>query len=261
MTADRLDEVLTLVARRTSFLRALADGPLEKRELAERVGPTRSTVDRGVRELVQRGLVEPTPAGVSLTALGAHLLAEYDRYRRRSDAVLEARPILEALPEDAGVPTALLVDARVFGPNQTDPYGALEDGMRTIAAADAVRSVVDTALARYADLFDDGLLPSAGRADLCLSSEALSGLLEERPVWFERAVERPEVELVETSEEPPYSLAVVENGDTSLVVFGVFDDWGAGRGLVNDSEAAVEWARSYHEEWWQDATVVSPAER
>ncbi|MFC7226828.1 hypothetical protein N0B31_05380 [Salinirubellus salinus] len=261
MPEDTRDETLETVARREALLRALDDEPLQKRPLAARVQSARSTVDRGVRELARAGLVEPTPEGVSRTALGDQLLAEYDRYARRSDAILEARPVLEALPEETTVPTALLLGARVFGPNQTDPYAPLEDGMRTIASADHVRSVVNTALARYADLFEDGLLPAAGRAELCLPARAIRGLLEDRPAWFPRAVDRSDVELVESPTEPPFTAAVVETGARRLVVLGVFDDRGVGRGLVNDTPEAVAWAESYLDRWWDEATVVSSAER
>lgn len=261
VTEDSREESLALVARREALLRALEERPVEKQVLAERVGTSRSTVDRALRELVQGGLADSTTEGWFRTPLGHHLLAEYDRYRSRAGAVLEARPVLEVLPEGHTVPTSLLLGARVFGANQTDPYGPLEQGMKTVATADHVRSVVDTALARYADLFDDGLLPADGRAELCLSAGTVRGLLEDRPAWFERAVERPDVGILETDPAPPFTVALVERGDTRLVVFGLFDERGVSRGLVNEAPAAVEWAETYLDRWWDGATVVSPAER
>lgn len=255
------NDALAVFADREELLRELEGETLEKRALVDRVASSRSTVDRSLRRLERHGIVERVEARYRLTTMGRHLLAEYDRYQRRAAAVLSARPVVEALPEDAEVPTALLEGALVFGPRPSDPYGPLEEGMAALAGADHVRSVVNSGLTRYAGLFDDGLLPAAGGAELCLSADAMRGLLNDRPEWFEQAVDRPDVALLEVADDPPYTAAVVSQGGERSVVFGVFDEQGVGSGLINDSPRAVEWADDLHDRWWEDATVVSAAER
>lgn len=255
------NEAVALLVDREELLRALEPGALEKRALVDRVANSRSTVDRSLRQLEGHGIVERCEGGYRLTTMGRHLLAEYDRYRRRAEAVLSARPVLEALPGDGEVPTALLEGAVVFGPQPSDPYSPLEEGMATLAGADYVRSVVNSGLTRYAGLFDEGLLPAEGGADLCLSTQAMRGLLNDRPEWFEQAIARPDVELLEIPDDPPYTVAVVAQDDARSVVFGVIDERGVASGLVNDSPRAVEWADALYDRWWDTGTVVSAAER
>lgn len=255
------NDALAVVADREELLRVLEGEALEKRTLVDRVADSRSTVDRSLRRLERHGIVERYEGRYRLTTVGRHLLVEYDRYQRRAEAVLSGRPVLDALPEDAEVPTAVLEDALVSEPRPNDPYGPLEQGMAALAGADHVRSVVNSGLTRYAGLFDGGLLPAEGGAELCLSTDAMRGLLNDRPEWFERAIDRPDVELLEVPDDPPYTVAVVSQDGARSVVFGVFDERGVDSGLVNDSPRAVEWADDLHDRWWEDATVVSAAER
>jgi DNA-binding transcriptional ArsR family regulator len=251
---------LGLVAAREPLLRALADGPVSKATLTERVAVSRSTVDRGLRRLAEHGLAEPTPDGYRRTVLGRLLLAEYDRYTDRAGSILDASEVLAARPAGVDLPSSILVDAVVASPQPNDPYGPLEDGMARLASAEHVRSVTTPALARYAGLFDLGLLPDEGSAELCLPTASVESLVADRPDWFEEAVARPDVELREATAEPPFTVAVVHHDGDRSVVVAVFDYRGVGSGLVNYSDSAVAWAETFVEQWWVEATVVSPSE-
>jgi predicted transcriptional regulator len=255
------DATRSLVASREELLRALADGPVRKESLSAQVSASRSTVDRGLRSLESHGLVERADGGYRLTAMGRVLLDEYDRYTASVEAVLDAEPVLSAVPPEVDLPAGLFVGATVFAPSATDPYGPLEHGIASVARADRVRSLVTTSLTRYAELFEGGLLPMDGSASLCLSSDALTSLVAERPTWFETAIDRPDVSVLESPTEPPFTLAVVDDDGTRSVTFAVFDDHGVSAGLTNDSPRAVEWAETFLEDWCEDATTVSPPER
>jgi len=255
------DTGLSLVASRAELLRALEDGPVRKESLSAQVSPSRSTVDRGLRSLESHGLVKRVDGEYRLTAVGRVLLSEYDRYTASVAAVLDAEPVLSAVPGEVDLPADLFVGATVFAPSPTDPYGPLEHGIASVARADRVRSLVTTPLTRYAELFEGGLLPTDGSASICLASDAIGKLVAERPTWFETAIDRPDVAVLEVPAEPPFTLALVEDDGTRSVTFAVFDDHGVSAGLTNDSPGAVEWADTFLEDWCGDATTVSPPER
>jgi predicted transcriptional regulator len=255
------DDTLALIANREELLRALEDGPVRKESLSAQVSPSKSTVDRGLRSLESHGLVERVDGEYRLTAMGRVLLSEYDRYTAGVAAVLDAEPVLSAIPAEVDLPAGLFVGATVFAPSPTDPYGPLEHGIARVVRADRVRSLVTAPLTRYAELFEGGLLPAEGRASICLSREALGKLVAEQPTWFETAIDRPDVAVLESPAEPPFTLALVDDGGTRSVTFAVFDDHGVSAGLTNDSPLAVEWADSFLDDWCADATTVSPPER
>ncbi|MFC7135450.1 hypothetical protein ACFQRB_15980 [Halobaculum litoreum] len=63
MTAGDATEIAGTLAKRRDVLAALFEGPVRKRTLVEELGVPRTTLDRGVRELVDHGLAERVDGG------------------------------------------------------------------------------------------------------------------------------------------------------------------------------------------------------
>jgi len=95
------------VERRLELLAAVRDGT-DRAALADRLGVSPSTVDRGVDELADANLVATTPDGPRLTAAGELILTELERLRALIDGVGRAGAILAGLPRDAPLHPAVV---------------------------------------------------------------------------------------------------------------------------------------------------------
>ena len=70
MVATDPSDVLSTLIQRESVLYAVDVAGCEKRDIVDAVPPSRSTVDRSIRELEAAGLVTRAPEGYRRTLLG-----------------------------------------------------------------------------------------------------------------------------------------------------------------------------------------------
>jgi hypothetical protein len=86
-------ESIELVSRRETILDELTA------ELVERVGNSRSTIDRSIRALEQMDWVGRTREGWEATAVGRLALERYRQFLAEEQTVLDAVDVLSGLPE------------------------------------------------------------------------------------------------------------------------------------------------------------------
>ena len=82
---------IEIVADRTDFLDLLTDERLPKRKIVEKLGHSRSTVNRAIRRLAEAGLVDESADGCRTTTVGRLALEEYRRYVNHSTSWPPAR--------------------------------------------------------------------------------------------------------------------------------------------------------------------------
>lgn len=128
--SDALADVayLTRSENRIAILRALADGPTTRREISERTGCSRTTLDRIVNELESRGWAERTPDGTYVaTPVGRHLIDQFDPFLRSVDALQRLGEAIDWLPTaELTVDLAAFSDATVRRPERDDPVETIE---------------------------------------------------------------------------------------------------------------------------------------
>lgn len=252
-TDSDVPEVIRMVVKRAELLDRLAEGPVRKRDLRDDLGVSRSTVYKAVRELERANLVEETDAGPRLTLPG-RLLA--DRYRSFAGAVADVvghGPILDAIPHDATLTTAVLdggdhVLAERHAPNR--PIAHIETMVR---GADRVVGLSPVVLPQYVDLFHEQLVSGELTAELVLESPVVEYLRSDHTDRLAEAMATGRLVVWETDATLPFGSVVGEDG-LALIVY---EESGELRGLFrNDTPAALDWGREVFEQFRADATEI-----
>ena len=238
---------LELVARRFDFLSALSAGPATPSELADRLGYARSTVNRALRELEPAGLVARSDGGYVATTAGRLAHEDHRRHRRRLEAILDARELLEPLAPAASLPPSVLVDADRHGPGELDRLrepGA--DGVRVALAGGADPETAGLVRDWLADgLAVDAVIDPAVATATSDGEATVSALVEDgRRVGMTETVPAFSTLLFETA------VAVVVHDDGAL--HGV---------AVTETPAAIEWAEDRLDALWESAVVLAEGAR
>lgn len=119
---------LSRSSNRVRILDALTDGPSTRRELAEKTGASRTTLDRIVNELEERGWAERTPDGEYVaTPTGAHLMGQFDPFLGSVEAIERLGERVAWLPTDElEIDLRHFRDASVHEPDHGDPVDTVD---------------------------------------------------------------------------------------------------------------------------------------
>ncbi len=246
-------DILFTIARRQRLLSLLTEQPWQKRDLAEELSLSRSTIDRSVRKLESLSLVERDCNGYQLTRAGELLFTEFQATVDIAASVVEVSDSLSGLPQDAPLSAALLQGATVSEPKPHAPTDQFERIEERILDADWYRgiAVVDVN-SRFRHRFIDRVQTGKFDAEVVFTETLFSYLCETDPDW---------VTEITTSDCPvytipsvPYGLALIE----TAVYLVIFTETGDVAVLIeNDSPEAVEWARSAYRTVRNGAEEVS----
>lgn len=246
------DEVVPLVARRAGILRAVALGGDTRSEVAEAVDVSRSTVDRGIRELAEADLLEGGGDELSPTLAGRLALEAYDEMQAQVEAVAGARALLAPLPPETELPVVMLRKAVLAVAPEEDPLAPVRE---RLSRADVLRC-------HRADGADEldlvGLLPGPlSEVSLCLSPGLVEELLVNDRERLRTLLATDSVTVREADGPAEYDLLVLDPGDERATAAVLVRDEDGLRGcLVTDDAEAVEWANEAFERRWGAATEL-----
>ncbi|GAA0208067.1 helix-turn-helix transcriptional regulator [Halobaculum roseum] len=259
MTTGDATEIAGVLAKRREVLAALCGGPVRKRTLVERLDVPRTTLDRGVRELVDAGLAERADGGVRATAVGTNALDAHDRYHARLDGLARGEPLFDSLPEETPLDGRFLAGAAVSRPDPSVPDGVVERLFESVRGADAVYGVAPAALTGHLDTFDDEATAGGAVPRMVVTPAVLEHLIERRGERFAANLRDGTFEFFCDSVEITFGLwiAAHDGGDDEAGVV-VYTDTGVGGVAVNDDPTAVDWARERFERARDGAERVTP---
>jgi predicted transcriptional regulator len=126
---DSLADVayLSRSANRVRILDALTRGPSARRELAEETDTSRTTLDRIVNELEERGWAERRNDGdYEATATGERLMTEMRPFLESVQALRRLGDAVTWLPEDLSIGLHHFADATVRRPEGDDPIETVD---------------------------------------------------------------------------------------------------------------------------------------
>ena len=265
-------DLMAVVSKRVDFIDALADRPAEKRDLVDRVGVSRSTVNRAVLDLEEAGLVEDAGEEYRLTVGGRLLREQYDRYEAEATAIAAANGLLQYLPESAPLSVDFLCGANVFTVADPAPHVPATVLSEVIGDAESVRGVsrshaaptVDDALrdvvARGGTIevvFRDGVFDQIRSMYDWVAGRVASGdyrphVVDDLPyglVIAEQAAEPPAASEPSSADTP---------ADRTVCCLVVYDERESLAGvIVNDTAVAIEWATDVFERYRSEAASVT----
>jgi predicted transcriptional regulator len=137
---DGLEEIEFLVRSRTRvrILEELSEEDLTKDELRRRLDGSRTTIQRNLDALADRGLIEDMHPTYSLATRGEYLVADLLDYAEKAETVARLQPFLEWVPKDAlGFDIRHLKDATLYTPSEGNPYAMLNNHVNRIDNADS----------------------------------------------------------------------------------------------------------------------------
>lgn len=248
MTGVEPSSFLSIVERREALLRALGDGPFEKPALEERLSVSRSTIDRGLRELEQRELASRDDEGYRRTLPGRIALEEYDRFRRRTEGLRACSDLFVGLDESVPLDGALLDGAEVVEATRASPGRPFEALYELVDRAESVRGFGPAVHGQQVETYRRRILEEGMEAELVLTDEAVDLLVSDYPEAFDVALASDRARFWRTDETLPYSVTLADTGEGTHVGVLVYADEGIQGCVLNREPAAVEWGeRRYRE--------------
>lgn len=247
------DALLEVVKRRPT-LEVLADGQLRPRDLADRVGCSRSTVHRVTRQLSDAGLVERTDDGLALTPLGDVVTGELQRFEERVATAHRLEPALETFADlDFEFPVDAFTDATVTETTPEDPYRTVNRFMTLVDGTERLRGL-DPATINPLHLDDlhqavlDGM-----ETDAIFRRDVVAELLRNNPERARTAFESGSLTL-RTHDDLTFGLTVCDD----RVGVAIYDEE---TGLLDTyvdtaAPAALDWGERVFESFAADADVV-----
>lgn len=253
--------VLPMFARRESLLSLLGDGPRSKSELVRSLDVSRSTVDRCIRNLESKELVERVDGGFQLSLAGRFLLDEYVQYREAASGVMAAQELLAVLPADADIEAAALRGATVSLSDRTAPYRPAEEYLEAVHDADRVDHITTALSPKYVESFREAIADHGVEVRLGASQSVARRLVSEYDETLAQLFEAGGLTMRELDSHPGYSLGIVDCGDTVTAHYLVYAADGIRGRIETATPSAVAVARERFDHFWDAGTDIGGAER
>ena len=218
-------EVVDTVASRRPLLEVLRGEPKDKRVLVDELEMSRSTVDRGVRELNTLGLVEYSDNGFVVTPIGELAVEGLSELASTIELGQQMETFLQWVPmEEFDLDVRLLADAEILVAEPGNPYAMINSHVQLIKTMDNCRAFLPfTGLHAHEAAHQQVVEHNAsgeivGEPDIIdvhMSNPKYAELAEE-------IVATGRFEYFEYPEELPYALALID--DTVQVVVAEGDE-------------------------------------
>jgi predicted transcriptional regulator len=242
--------------RRHAVLDAAGPDVVDKRELTARLSVSRSTVDRGVRELERLGLLERVDGGYRRTVVGTLALREYERATKRLEAISASADVISHLPSDVDIDVSVLLDAEVLVPTQESPFQAMSYMNDMIRRADRFRICATAVIPPQIDLFHREVVENGLELTGVTSEQSFDVLVSSYREEVVEALETGLYDVYVTDEPIPYGVVAAEGPDGPEMCISFCGDEGIAGTIANDSPEAVAWANERIDDYVETAEPV-----
>lgn len=254
---DVTTKVIHILEQRDEFLECLANEPKDKRTLEETLPCSRSTIDRGIRELETLEFLTYDEEGYAPTGCGEFATREYRRFKRRMEVLFEFRPFLKWIsPGEFDVDLAWLDDAELLLPEPNDPYAMINRHVDVLQAAEKIRCLLPLTGQHAHEAAHTATTENGAECELVVES-GVAETLRSKPGYAE-----PYAEMVATDRyrvyrydgSIPYFVGVF---DDRIVQIGVDDDGEPRALLETESPQVRDWATEKFEEYKSQAEPIT----
>ena len=247
---------LSVMDRRSDLLRLLGARALTKPELEDELDVSRSTIDRGLRDLEAKALVERTPDGYRQSLCGRLALSEYDRFTGRIEGLCESSELLEGLDRETDISPTMLEGAEVVSADRTEPHRPLEVLYGLVDRAESVQGFAPAVHPQQVETYRRRVTDHGMTADLVVTADVVERLVASYADDFEAVVDTAAVRFRQTDKQLPYSLTVAETDTSAVAAVMVYASEGIRGCIHNDAPEAVTWARKRFDDVAATATPI-----
>ena len=235
-------EFLVRSQARVGILTELADGPRSKRELRERIGVDRTTIQRNLDALDKRGWIHREGEGYALDPCAELVVEEFGTFVESVDLADRLQPALQLVdPALLDVDVRCFADATITTAKPGDPWAMVNAHVRRLAElTDAVLMIPLTGLNAKRTLHDR-VVDHGARVELIVSPSVLETFRTDPDYigYYEALKENERMTYRIYEDEMPFYLGLI---DDELVQLGVDED-GEPRALVESRNEEVRaWA-------------------
>lgn len=252
---DSITEMMETALSRFPFLKFLEEEPKDKRTLVAELDCSRSTVNRGIRELEALDLVEYVNGGYRITSLGELVATDFADLADTIQLRVQYEPFLRWMPDDEfDLELNLLSDADLLLPEQGDPYAMINRHVTVIEQTDYHQFVLPLVGLHAYKAAHQQIMENGAQAEAVVSPEAADTLQsgQEYATLTEEMAATGRYELYQFDGDIPYFVGLLDD----TVQIGV-DEAGEPRALVETDNADVRsWAEATFEEYKQQAEPV-----
>ncbi len=242
-------ELVELVARRHGILRVLSKTPRERHELVDDLEDAKSTVYKGVAQLLETGLIEQTDDGLRLTLFGSVVLRRYEELAQTA----ELRPVLDDLPAESIAPV-VFVGSEFVTPDAGSVGRHLEYAHQLLETADDVRGVVPVASTENIDVVSDRVKSGELTDEFVLSGELADSLRRRQDDAVTSLLDSGTV-LWRTASRIPFGVFIVRGEESRMGI--EFRDGNLVTGLLlNETVESIDWAEEQISKYSSDAKRV-----
>lgn len=258
---DSVIEMMETALSRFPFLESLGDEPKDKRTLVAELDYSRSTVNRGIRELEALDLVAYDDGGYRITSVGELVATDFADLADAAELRLQYKPFLEWMPEDEfDMDLDLLREGDLVLPEPGDPYAMVNHHVATIGQADTMKAVLPLTGLHAQQTAHAQVVENGAEVELVVTPD-VAHTMESDPDYAgltEDMAATGRFEIYEFDGDIPYFVGVLDD----TVQIGVDED-GEPRALVETTHPEVRaWAEATFEEYKQHAEpVIAPRER
>lgn len=245
-------EVVELLARRATLLRLLREQPRLKRDLADELLVSRSTVDRAVRNLEAHSFVARGKY-VSLTLEGRLALDAFEQFTGSIKGLDDATTVLDPLPQTASFDVTMLCDATVVTPDRDAPQRPIESFVDEAERATGIHGFGSAVLPQITSVFHERIVDHGADVDIALPESVLEELLASHGDLVAECLDTGRLSLYTAGTTLDYSLLLVEQADRTVACALVYGDNGLAGVVKNDADDAVRWADRVYERVREDA--------
>lgn len=256
-------EFLCNSPQRLQILDVLDDTQMDVRDVMEAVDGSRSTVQRNLSVLEQRGWVNEASAGYTTTTVGRLLCEEFVAVSESADTIMRMAPFFEIVDNPEKIDVKRLTDALVMTPDLGQPTSLMNRLFNIFEEADHVRgflpvvSSLSVELSRRAAATGD----SVPECDYIISSDAFDTLRQQfgNDGADGGEINPPDhISLQVYGGSLPYGLFV---SDEQLAL-AAYDEIGRIEAVVEStSEDTIEWGERKYEEYRHQSTQLHETER
>jgi predicted transcriptional regulator len=254
ITTSKLVDTLT---QRFDFIECLLEEPLDKRALVTELEASRSTVDRGVRDLEVLGLIEHCGEGYELAQWGQSVAREYSEFEKRLQVIARLKEFLRWIdPAEFDIDLALLTDAELLLPEPYNPYAMVDRNVELLRTAGTVRALMPFGTRHALEAIHESVVYNGNYIEGVVTS-GLANAFQSNPRYvelFKELVPTGRFEVFVCDGGLPYLLNVLNE----TVQIGVDEEGEPRAFLETDSAEVNEWADSVYNDYKQQAKRIVP---
>jgi predicted transcriptional regulator len=251
-------ELISSFSSKTELIDCLSEAPLDKRGLIDELDISRSTIDRGIRDLEVLELIGLSDSGYELTEYGRAIVEKFRQFEERIEVMIRLKPILQYVdPAYFDVDLTIFADADLYLPEPGNSQAMIDRHVELLKEVKHGRSLLPITGLHAGKEVREPFLKNEDRYQELVVAPKVAELFQSNPKFQEvmgPMVETGRIEVFLYDGDIPYFVGVYDE----TVQMGA-EEGDVPRGIVESDSAEVNaWAEGVYNEYKQEAEQIIP---